>query len=145
MPTFGTIGFQPGREGKKTAYFKLSDAFMDMNGLEMSPNQAEYEQQAGVVLAPTIKPVFASMAKSVNLEKNIFYASLINMLTIMGEIMSEHQSVEVDLLDFGKFQAMNGQVMYQPASKVKASGLQGKQTVKNLMDLGGSQRHGMLP
>ena len=50
--------------------------------------------------------------------------------------MSELPSVEIDLNEFGKFQAMNKQVMYAPLNKNKPPGLQGKQTVKALMDYG---------
>lgn len=40
--------------------------------------------------------------------------------------MSEQSNVEIDLAEFGKFQAMNKQVMYAPLNKMKPAGLQGK-------------------
>jgi len=46
--------------------------------------------------------------------------------------------VEIDLNEYGKFQSMNRQIMYAPINKFKSSGLQGKQTVKGLMDYKGS-------
>ena len=45
MPNFGIIGFQPLRENKKIVYIKLSDQFLDVNGLEYSPSMAEFEGQ----------------------------------------------------------------------------------------------------
>ena len=49
------------------------------------------------------------------------------------------------MAEFGKFQAMNRQVMYAPMNKMKPAGLQGKQTVKALMDYGTQgQRGGQL-
>lgn len=76
------------------------------------------------------------MAKNVNLEKQAFEVPLNNIFTVIGELMSEQSNVEIDLADFGKFQAMNRQVMYAPLNKMKPTGLQGKQTVKALMDYG---------
>jgi hypothetical protein len=76
------------------------------------------------------------MAKTANIEKGAFAATMGNIFTIIGELMSELPSVEIDLNEFGKFQAMNKQVMYAPLNKNKPPGLQGKQTVKALMDYG---------
>ena len=52
----------------------------------------------------------------------------------MGDLLSESQSVEIDLHEFGKVQAMSREVTYLPLNKQKPSGFHGKQTVKNLMD-----------
>ena len=76
------------------------------------------------------------MAKTVKMEKQAFEVPLNNIFTVIGELMSEQSNVEIDLADFGKFQAMNKQVMYAPLNKMKPTGLQGKQTVKALMDYG---------
>jgi len=86
------------------------------------------------------------MAKSASTEKGAFYSTIMNIFTLLGELMSEESNVEIDLAEFGKFQAMNKQVMYAPMNKMKPSGLQGKQTVKALMDFGTQgQRGGQLP
>ena len=97
-----------------------------MNGLEYAEAMIEYEQQAAIVIAPTTRPNYPVMAKSVNLEKNVFHGTILNMYQIIGEILSEYPNVEIDLAEFGKFQAMNNQVMYSPVNKLKPSGLQGK-------------------
>jgi len=49
-----------------------------------------------------------------------------NIFTLIGELLSENQNVEIDLADFGKFQGIQGQVMYAPLNKQKPSGMQGK-------------------
>ena len=145
MPNFGIIGFHPLRENKKIVYIKLSDPFLDANGLEYSPSMAEFESQTTIVLGPPIKLQYPTMAKNVNLEKQAFEVPLNNIFTVIGELMSEQSNVEIDLADFGKFQAMNRQVMYAPLNKMKPTGLQGKQTVKALMDYGTQgQRAGQL-
>ena len=66
------------------------------------------------------------MAKNANIEKGAFFGTLTNIFTIIGELMSELPNVEIDLNEFGKFQAMNKQVMYAPLNKMKPAGLQGK-------------------
>ena len=123
---FGVVGFQPLRENKKIVYIKLSDIFLDMHQLEYSPSMAEFEKQTTVVLAPLIKPNFNIMAKNANIEKGAFFATLTNIFMIIGEVLSELPNVEIDLAEFGKFQAMNKQVMYAPMNKMKPAGLQGK-------------------
>ena len=50
FPTFGVIGYQPSKDGKRTIYLKVSESFLDMNGLEYSPKMAEFEQDATIVL-----------------------------------------------------------------------------------------------
>lgn len=107
MPTFGTVGFQQLRENKKIVYIKLSEAFLDMNGLEYNPNMAEFEQNSPIVLVPLIKPAFHDMAKTANMEKGVFYSTLLNILNLIGELLGESPNVEVDLGEYGKFQGMN--------------------------------------
>ena len=126
VPQFGTIGFQPMRENKKIVYIKLSEEFLQRYGLEYSQSMAEFEAQTTIVLSPPIKANFQSMAKSASTEKGAFYSTLMNIFTLLGELMAEQSNVEIDLAEFGKFQAMNRQVMYAPMNKMKPSGLQGK-------------------
>lgn len=57
------------------------------------------------------------------------------MLQLIGELLSEHQNIEIDLSGYGKFQGINRQVIYAPLNKMKMSGAN-KQTVKTLMDYG---------
>ena len=54
----------------------------------------------------------------------------------IGDILSEHNIVEVDLHEAGKFFANNGQILYDPLNKLKPQAPQGKQTVKALLDFG---------
>jgi hypothetical protein len=103
---------------------------------------AEVESQIQTVFSPTTKPSIPAMAQQANMERNVFINSLQNMFLLIGELLSEGKNVEIDLQEFGKFQGMNGQVMYAPFNKLKPTGAQGKQTVKNLM---GAQRQGVLP
>jgi hypothetical protein len=105
----------------------------------------EVEAQTTVVLTPTTKPNYPVMSKSANMEKQVFHSSLLNLFTLMGELLSDGKNVEIDLQEFGKFQGMSGQIMYAPFNKIKPSGSQGKQTVKNLMDFGPVGRGEMLP
>ena len=84
---------------------------------------AEFEAQTTVVLNPTIKPNYGPMAKTASLEKQAFFATLTNIFTLIGELMNEQPNVEIDLSEFGKFQAMNKQIMYAPLNKMKPAGL----------------------
>ena len=102
-PNFGTIGFQPLRENKKIVYIRLSDAFLDMNGLEYNPQMAEFEQNTTVILAPTIQPIYAEMAKAANMEKGSFQGTLLSIFILIGELLGESPNVEIDLGEFGKF------------------------------------------
>ena len=76
------------------------------------------------------------------MEKGTFNSTLMNVFTLIGELMGENANIEIDLAEFGKFQAMNRQVMYAPMNKLKPTGLQGKQTVKALMDFGTQGQRG---
>ena len=136
VPGLGVVGYQPLRESRKVVYLKLDQQFLDVHQLEYAQNMAEFEAQTTVVLGPPIRASFNAMAKTANIEKGAFAATMGNIFTIIGELMSELPSVEIDLNEFGKFQAMNKQVMYAPLNKNKPPGLQGKQTVKALMDYG---------
>ena len=66
----------------------------------------------------------------------IFKQTLHNIFQVIGELLSENQIIEIDLLEFGKFFANNRQVLYDPLNKLKPQAPQGKQTVKALMDFG---------
>ena len=59
-------------------YIKLSDTFLANNGLPYKQGQQEIEQSQSVVMGPTVKPNFAAMAKSANLDKQILQNSLNN-------------------------------------------------------------------
>ena len=63
----------------------------------------EFEAQTTVVLGPTIRPMYGAMAKSASTEKNSFYSTLMNIFTLIGELMTEQPNVEIDLAEFGKF------------------------------------------
>lgn len=78
--------------------------------------------------------MFPKMAQMAQMERNIFFESIMGIFQVIGELLAENGNVEIDLNEYGKFQAMNGQIMYAPINKFKSSGLQGKQTVKGLMD-----------
>jgi hypothetical protein len=120
------VGFQPLRENRKIVYIKLDQMFLDMHQLEYAQNMAEFEAQTTLVLGPPQKANFNTMAKNANIEKGAFFGTLTNIFTIIGELMSELPDVKIDLNEFGKFQAMNKQVMYAPLNKMKPAGLQGK-------------------
>jgi hypothetical protein len=100
----------------------------------------EVLQQTKIVLSPSTRPEYPAMAKTCNLEKGVFEKSLKAMLALIGELLSEGKNVEIDLMEFGKFQGMSGQIMYAPFNKLKPTGVQGKQTVKNLMNSGPAPR-----
>ena len=118
----------------------MSDAFLDMNNLEYNPSMAEFEQNSTIVLVPLIKPSFQEMAKIANMERSTYYATLLNIFQLIGELLGESPNVEIDLGEYGKFQGMNRMIMYAPLNKMKPPGLQGKQTVKALME-SGTQGH----
>jgi hypothetical protein len=73
------------------------------------------------------------MAKATNMEKATFHQTLLALFQLLGELLSEHPNVEIDLGAYGKFQGINRQVIYAPLNKMKTGG--NKQTVKTLMDL----------
>jgi len=145
LQNFGTVGYQPIRENVRIVYLQLNEYFMSQHKLQYHPQMEEVEAQTNVVLTPTTKPAFPVMAKTANMEKNVFHSSLLNIFTLIGELLADGKNVEIDLLEFGKFQGMSGQIMYAPFNKIKPSGSQGKQTVKNLMDLGPVGRGETLP
>jgi hypothetical protein len=118
---------------KRIAYIKINDQFLHMFGLHYNPQMAEYESQAQIQLGPMIKPNFATMAKSTNMEKSAFHQTLLGVFQLIGELLSEHQNVEIDIGAYGKFQGINRQVIYAPLNKMKVAG-SNKQTVKTLMD-----------
>lgn len=138
LPNFGTIGFQPLMNNKRIAYVKMNDNFMKNYGLHYNPQMAEYEQGAQIQLGPTIKPNFSTMSKQAQMEKQAFHQTLLGLLQLIGELLSEHPNVEIDLGGYGKFQGINRQVIYAPLNKMKMSG-SNKQTVKTLMDYGTGQ------
>ena len=43
---------------------------------------AEFEQNSPIVLVPLIKPAFHDMAKTANMEKGVFYSTLVNILNL---------------------------------------------------------------
>lgn len=99
-------------------------------------------------MGPAVRKIdFKVISRLANLEPGTLYATIMNIFTLIGELLSENQNVEIDLADFGKFQGIQGQVMYAPLNKQKPSGMQGKQTVKGLIDYNVSQgsRGGQLP
>ena len=78
---------------------------------------AEFESQTSIVLGPVIRPMYGPIAKTIGLEKNTFYYALMNMFTLIGELLSESRHVEIELGEFGKFQAIDRQVSYAPLNK----------------------------
>ena len=126
IQNFAIIGFQPLNENSRIIYIHLDDAFLHEHGLVYQSSMADFEQHATIVLKPTTKPNFGVMAKNANMEKGSFHSSLLNMLHLIGELLSESQNVEIDLQEFGKFTGMNRQILYAPMNKMKPSGLQGK-------------------
>ncbi len=55
----------------KVVYIKLSDTFLAHNNLQYKQGQQELEAQQNIVMGPTVKPNFAAMAKTVNMDKQI--------------------------------------------------------------------------
>jgi hypothetical protein len=43
------------------------------------------------------------MAKSTNMEKSTFHQTLLGFFQLIGELLSEHQNIEIDLGSYGKF------------------------------------------
>ena len=81
---------------------------------------ADYEREnKNVVLEPHMKPNYANMSKSAQMEMNTFKQTLHNIFQVIGELLSENQIIEIDLLEFGKFFANNRQVLYDPLNKLK--------------------------
>lgn len=119
LPNFGTVGFQPLMNNKRIAYIRLNDNFMHMHGLHYNPQMAEFESQAQIQMGPLIKPNFSVMAKNVNMEKNAYHQTLLSFFQLIGELLSEHHNVEIDLGAHGKFQGINRQVIYAPLNKMK--------------------------
>lgn len=145
IQNFGCIGFQPIRENQRIAYLKLGPGFLQEFGLAYRPEMEEYEQSVNLVLTkPIIKPQFPKMAQMAQLDKTIFHNAIMSILSVIGELLYENENVEIDLAEYGKIQGVNRQLLYAPINRTKAGGQQGKQTVKNLMNFGGSQRAGQL-
>jgi nucleoid DNA-binding protein len=79
-----------------------------------------------VVTEPLTKPNFAAMAKTAQVDKNVLQSVLTNIFSVIGELLSENNIVEIDLMDMGKFFANNRQVLYDPLNKLKPQAPQGK-------------------
>ena len=56
------------------------------------------------------------------MEKSTFQSALMNLLNLIGELLGEQQNVEIDIGEFGKFQAMNRLLMYAPVNRARPSG-----------------------
>ena len=99
-----------------------------MNMFDLQYNQAmeEVEASSNIVLNPLIKPMFAQMSKSANMEKGAFHQTLLHIFQLIGELLQESNNVEIDLAEFGKFEGMRGKVMYMPINKNRPSGMGGK-------------------
>jgi len=70
----------------------------------------------------------------------VLQSSIGNLLQLVGDLLAEGSNVEVDLHEFGKFSSIQRQVIYAPFNKQKPAALQGKQTVKSLMDLSSQEK-----
>ena len=66
------------------------------------------------------------MSKTAGVDKTVFTTVLTNMFMVIGELLSENNIVEIDLMDMGKFFANGRQVLYDPLNKLKPQAPQGK-------------------
>lgn len=122
-------------------HIKLSDNFLGTHGLQYKPEHADFR---GVKSDIKTQPAYASIAKSVDVDKGTFQTVLGNILQVTGELLSEAAMVDVDLGELGKFVSSGGQLIYCPYNKLKPAPPQGKQTVKALMDFGPTQQQQMM-
>ena len=60
------------------------------------------------------------------MEKNLFHNSINSLFLLIGELLQENENVEIDLVEYGKIQSINRQIMYAPLNKLKPGGFQGK-------------------
>jgi hypothetical protein len=84
-------------------YLQLNEYFLGNHKLQYHPQMEEVEAQTNVVLTPTTKPNFPVMSKTANMEKGVFHSSLLNLFTLIGELLADGKNVEIDLQEFGKF------------------------------------------
>lgn len=57
-----------------------------------------------MVLGPAVRKIdFKVISRTANLEPGTLYATIMNIFTLIGELLSENQNVEIDMADFGKF------------------------------------------
>jgi len=62
-------------------YIKLNDTFLSTHGLAYKPEMAEFEKEANnVVTDPLTKPNFTLMAKTAQVDKDIFQRVLSNII-----------------------------------------------------------------
>jgi hypothetical protein len=134
---FGIIGYQQLRDTMRIPFIKLSENFLGSHQLQYKP---EMFDTRGVVSEIMTKPAYASIAKSVDVDKGTFQTVLANIFQVTGELLSEAAMVDVDLGELGKFVSTGRQLIYQPYNKLKPAPPQGKQTVKALMDFGPNQQ-----
>ena len=101
-------------------YVRLSDNFMNNFSLQYKPEMADFEREnKNLSMEPLQKPNYANMSKSAQLDLNTFKQTLNNIFQVIGELLSENQIIEIDLLEFGKLFANNRQVLYDPLNKLK--------------------------
>ncbi len=79
---------------------------MATNNLRYKDGQLELEAQQNVVMGPTVKPNYAAMAKSANIEKQVLQSSLSNFFQLIGDLLQEGPNIEVDLFELGKFSSI---------------------------------------
>jgi len=120
MPGFGTVGYQQIKENMRILYVRLTDNFLVNFSLQYKPEMAEFEREnKNISMEPLQKPNFANMSKTAQLDVSTFQNTLGNIFQVIGELLSENQIVEIDLVEFGKFFSNNRQVLYDPLNKLK--------------------------
>jgi hypothetical protein len=108
IPEFATIGYQQLRENMRILYVRLSDNFLNNFSLQYKPEMADFEREnKNVSMEPHQKPNYSAMSKGAQLDMSTFKSTLNNIFQVIGELLSENQIIEIDLLEFGKLFANN--------------------------------------
>jgi hypothetical protein len=123
IPQFGIVGYQQLRDNLRIPFARLSDNFLQAHGLAYKPETVDFR---GVVFEIKTQPAYATMAKSVEVEKGAFQTVLTNIFQVIGELLSESNLVDIDLNELGKFISTNRQLIYAPYNKLKPQAPQGK-------------------
>ena len=106
---FGIIGYEELRDNMRIPFIKLSENFLGSHGLEYKPEMADFRR---VKTDIKTQPAYASIAKSVDVEKGTFQTVLGNIFQVTGELLSEGVMVDVDLGELGKFISSGRQLIY---------------------------------
>jgi hypothetical protein len=73
MPGFGVVGYLEHKDSTRIIYLRLGPRFLNNHQIEYKQELLQFErEQSNLIFEPTLKPNYMNMAKTANIDKNIF-------------------------------------------------------------------------